>query len=467
MDKVVPSAAAAVADVPDGASILFGGFGVVQAWPNSLLLALRARGTRELTVIFNTPGVGPLSAQPLAEAGLIRKVVASFAAYPTRSTPLEDRLKRGEIALELVPQGTLAERVRAGGAGIPAFYTPTGVGTQVAEGKEHRTFGGREYVLETALRADYAFIRAHRADRHGNLVYRRGGRNLHPAFASGARVTIAEVDEVVEPGEIDPECVVTPGVYVDRVVKTEHPLDVEEIRALSRRYGRAIHVEPRPDIGGLPADLMARRAALLLREGEYVNLGLGLPTLLSNYVGAERDVVLHSENGMLGFGPLAEEGDEDVDMYNASGQLVRMLPGASFFDSVAAHGMARSGRVTTVVLGAFQVSERGDLANWNVPGTGKGGIGGAMDLAAGGARVVVVTYHTTRERQPKLVRACTYPLTAVGCVREIVTDLAYLTVESAGFVLRELAPGVPLERVRELTGAPLQVASGLREMEFA
>src|SRR5262249_36780027 len=155
-----------------------------------------------------------------------------------------------------------------------------------------------------------------------------------------------------EPGALDPESVATPGIYVDRVVRTEHPLAVEEIRALSRRYGRAIHVEPRPDLGGLPPDLMARRAAALLRHGGYVNLGLGLPTLVSNYV-VGRDVVLHSENGMLGFGPLAEEGQEDIDLYNASGQLVSMLPGACFFDSVAAHGMARGGRVSTVVLGAF------------------------------------------------------------------------------------------------------------------
>src|SRR5262245_16742160 len=158
MDKVVPSAARAVADVPDGATLLFGGFGVVQGWPNSLLLALRDHGARDLTLVFNTPGVGPLSAQLLAEAGLVRRVIASFAAYPTRSTPIEEQIRAGKIALELVPQGTLVERVRAGGAGIPAFYTPTGAGTLVAEGKERRTFGTREYVLETALTADYAFI---------------------------------------------------------------------------------------------------------------------------------------------------------------------------------------------------------------------------------------------------------------------------------------------------------------------
>src|SRR5256886_15903616 len=165
MDKVAESAAAAVADVPDGARLLFGGFGVVQGWPNSLLLALRDHGARDLTVIFNTPGVGPLSAQLLAEAGLIRRVIASFAAYPTRPTPIEEQIKAGRIELELVPQGTLAERVRAGGAGIPAFYTPTRVRTLVAQRQEPRTIGGRGDVPADPLKADLALLPTHPADR--------------------------------------------------------------------------------------------------------------------------------------------------------------------------------------------------------------------------------------------------------------------------------------------------------------
>src|SRR5216117_2171113 len=168
MDKVAESAAVAVADVPDGASLLFGGFGVVQGWPNSLLLALRDHGARDLIVIFNTPGVGPLSAQLLAEAGLIRKVIASFAAYPTRPTPIEEQIKAGRIELELLPQGTLAERVRAGGAGIPAFYTPTGVGTLVAEGKEIKSFDGRDFVLERGIVGDFSIVAAWKGDRYGN-----------------------------------------------------------------------------------------------------------------------------------------------------------------------------------------------------------------------------------------------------------------------------------------------------------
>jgi len=465
------SAAEAVADVPDGASILMGGFGVVQSWPSSLITALRAHGSRALTIICNTPGVGPTSPQILAESGQVGRLIASFAAYPTRPTPMEAAIKAGQVALELVPQGTLIERVRAGGAGLAAFFTPTGVGTEIARGKEQREFDGRRYLLEKALRADFAFVRAARADRHGNLVYRGGARNFNPLFATGGRVTIAEVDEIVEPGALDPEAIVTPGIFVDRVVMCERPLDIAAIRELSRRYGKQWDLEVRQrKIGplGIPPDLMTRKAARLLRRGEYVNLGLGLPTLVSNHIAPEDEITLHSENGMLGFGPLASEGNEDVDLYNASGQLVSLLPGASFFHSADAFAMARSGRVSTIVLGGFQVSAKGDLANWNVPATGVGGIGGAMDLAAGDARVIVVMFHLTRDGEPKLLPDCSYPLTATGCVRTVVTDLAVLDIDRAQerFLLRELAPGISVDDVRATTAAPLSVADDVREMEF-
>src|SRR5262249_41230436 len=224
MDKTIASARQAVADIPDGATILIGGFGVVQGWPTSLLEALRDHGARDLTLIANTPGVGPTSPQLLAEAGLVGKLVASYAVYPKQRTPMDAGIRAGRIALELIPQGTLIERIRAGGAGIAAFYTPTGVDTEVTRDREVREFDGRRYVLETALRADFALVRAARADRHGNLVYRRGSRNFNPVMATAARVTIAEADDVVEAGELDPESVVTPGVCVDRVVRSERPL---------------------------------------------------------------------------------------------------------------------------------------------------------------------------------------------------------------------------------------------------
>ncbi len=467
MHKPLFTAAAAVADIPDGARILLGGFGVLQGWSHELLFALRQRGVKNLTIICNSPGFGPFSPQILAENRQIKKLIASFGGYAYRVTPLSEQIGRGEVEFELVPQGTLVERVRAGGAGIPAFFTPTGVGTVVEEGKEKRVFNGREYLLETALRADFSFIRAHKADTHGNLVYRRTARNFNPPFATAADVTIAEVDEVVEPGTLDPEVIATPGIFVHRLVRRETPLRKETVLDLMRRLGRNVMVtaDASGDRRGLSPELMALRAARLLAPGQYVNLGIGLPTLVSDFISDQ--IVLHAENGVLGYGPLAPAGAEDLDLYNASSQLVTMLPGASFFHSAEAFVMARGGHVGTVVLGGFQVAENGDLANWKTPGMGAGAVGGAMDLAAGARTLIVVMFHTTKNGEPKLVRACTYPLTARRCVSWVVTNLALIQVDQEGFLLKELAPGVTLDEALAATAAPLRVAVDVKEMEFS
>ena len=229
MDKVVASFAEAVSDVPDGAVIMMDGFGGPGGMPQRLIAALRDQGARALTIISNSaglPGFGSIADEPvvnhsaLIENGQVKRVVASFPVSPSPSRPnaFELAYRDGKIELELVPQGTLAERIRAGGAGIPAFYTPTGAGTPVAEGKESRTIDGRECVLEYALTADYAFVRAHRADRLGNLVYRGTSRNFNAVMASAAAVTIAEAENLVEPGELEPEAIATPAIYVDRIV---------------------------------------------------------------------------------------------------------------------------------------------------------------------------------------------------------------------------------------------------------
>lgn len=466
MRKPLFTAAAAVADIPNGASILLGGFGVLQGWPHELLFALRERGVKDLTIICNSPGFGPLSPQILAENRQIKKLIASFGGYSYRTTPLSEQIARGEVEFEMVPQGTLVERIRAGGAGIAAFFTPTGVGTVVEEGKEKRVFNGREYLLETALRADFAFIRAHRADVVGNLVYRRTARNFNPPFATAAEITIAEVDEIVESGTLDPEAIVTPGIFVHRLVRRESPLRKETVLDCIRRLGRQVKVSEPSAVGGrgLSPELMALRAARLLTPGQYVNLGIGLPTLISEFVSDQ--VVLHAEDGVLGYGPLAQTGEEDIDLYNASSQLVSLLPGASFFHSADAFVMARGGHLGTVVLGGFQVAENGDLANWKTPGMGAGAVGGAMDLAVGARTLIVVMFHTTKSGEPKLLRTCTYPLTARRCVSWVVTNLALIQVDQEGFLLREVAPGITLAEVQAATGAPLRVAADLREMAF-
>ena len=214
MNKVLPSVEAAAALIPDGATIMVGGFGLCGI-PEHLILALRDRGIRDLTVISNNAGVDDFGLGVLLGARQVRKMIATYVG---ENKEFERQVLNGEIDCELVPQGTFAERIRAGGAGIGGFFTPTGYGTVVAEGKETRLIDGRHHVLELPLRADFALVKGYVGDRLGNLVYRKTARNFNPVMATAATVTIAEVERIVEPGEIDPEVVVTPGIFVRYVV---------------------------------------------------------------------------------------------------------------------------------------------------------------------------------------------------------------------------------------------------------
>ncbi len=215
MNKVYASATDAVADIPDGATLMAGGFGLCGI-PENLILALRDRGVTGLTVVSNNCGVDDFGLGLLLQTRQIKKMISSYVG---ENKEFERQYISGELEVELCPQGTLAERIRAGGAGIPAFFTPTGFGTKVAEGKETRTFDGRNYVMERSLFGDCAIVKAWKADTHGNLVYRKTARNFNPMMATAARITIAEVEEIVQPGELDPDEIHTPGIFVQRVVR--------------------------------------------------------------------------------------------------------------------------------------------------------------------------------------------------------------------------------------------------------
>jgi 3-oxoacid CoA-transferase B subunit len=216
----------------------------------------------------------------------------------------------------------------------------------------------------------------------------------------------------------------------------------------------------------LEREVIAMRVAKEFQDGDVVNLGLGIPTLCSQFVPEGRSIAYHSENGVLNYGPMAEPGEEDVDLTNAGGQFLAWVPGMAFFDSAEAFAMIRGGHVDVAVLGAMQVSERGDLANWMLPERGIGNVGGAMDLAVGARRIIVAMEHVDKTGRPKIVRECTYPPTGIGCVGLIVTDISVIEVVERSLVLREVAPGWTAEEVQQETEARLDFAPDLRVMEL-
>lgn len=456
MDKVVASAAEAVRDIPAGASLGIAGFGVSHRFPSSLITALAEQGTAGLTVYCNGLGQpGYPTAHLLADNHQISRLVTCFSARPGVVSEAEKQIRAGDMTLEMVPQGTLVERMRAGGAGIPALYTPAGAGSAVADGKDVRYFDGRPYLLERAITTDFAFVRAHRGDRLGNLQFRGGSRNFNDSFAKAARVTIAEVDEITDIGGIEPQDVDLPGVFVSRVVLSTAQLDVKNLpMRVARPAGSARSYHGKP---ALARAEIGRRIAALLPDGAVVNLGAGLPTQVANFLG-DRQVILHSENGMLNYGEFVTGDSFDPDLHDAGGSFVSLRPGASFFDSVTSFEIARGGRLDAVVLGAYQVGRNGDLANWSVPGMTGGGIGGAMDLAAGARQVIAMCEHTDSRGQPKLVESCGFEITAPGCVDIIVTDLALLRRTADGFRIDEVAGGFTPAEVIALTGMAVSVA---------
>jgi 3-oxoacid CoA-transferase len=458
---IFESAASAVADVFEGAMVCVGGFGPIRNRPIDLVTALaEVPAARELTIVSNG-----FPHQPLAEHHQVVKFIGAFGgSVYRRAAASEEQIRSGELQFEPSPQGIFTERLRAGAGGIGAFYSPVGVATVVADGKERRVIDGKEYILESALRPDFGLIRAAKADTLGNLSGVGSTLNFHPVMAAASKITVAEVDEIVPAGSIAPEDVTIPSIFVDRLVRHDASLDAQsDAEERVRRARREVNTSEKI---GLTQDQMALKAAQLLKPGQYVNLGMGIPTRVANFIDADSQIFLHAENGILGYGPQPTEDEYEWYYYNAQGQPVTVLPGGAVFDSFAAFTMARGGHLDVVILGGLQVATNGDLANWWAPHMAAGGMGGAMDLCTDVPELIVIMDHTTRDGGLKVLNKCTYPLTGARCVTKLITDLAYIDVVDGRMIVRELAPGVTFNYVQERSEATLEAAPDLQEMRF-
>lgn len=440
--KVVPqiTATQAAALVKDGDVLMGGGFGMT-GHPVHLLHALAETRVKNLTYIGNNVGEPGLGGGRLLRNGQIKKAIGSFF---TSNPEAVQAAQSGALEVQLLPQGSLAEAIRAGGAGIGGFYTPTAFGTVIAQDSETKVMNGQTYVFVPALRANVAFIRAWKGDTAGNLVYRMTEQNFNKAMATAADLVVAEVEHIVPVGELDPNHIHTPGSYVDYLVQAH---------ITSEDLGSSASVSASAKKVSDYRMNMARRALAELKRGDVVNLGIGIPTLVADLITPAHGIILHTENGMLGVGPAPEAGGALDYPVNAGKIPVTALPGASYFDSADSFAMIRGGHVDVAIMGGLQVDEQANLANWAVPGKPLLGVGGAMDLASGAKRLIVTMTHTSQEGEPKIVPQCTLPLTAMNAVDMVITDLAVFAFVEGRLKLLEVMPGAALDEVRAKTSA--------------
>ena len=466
--KFVPNATLALRGVVrPGMKLSVGGFGL-GGLPETLLNEISKHDEAwDLTIASLTASVDGFGLGKLFEGGKVKRMIASYVG---ENKNFEKMYFSGKLEVELTPQGTIAARMYAAGAGIPAFFSPAGCGTIYSEGgipikynesgeveiesppRVVQEFNGHKYVMEEAYHADLALVKAKVADTRGNLIFHGTSRNANPDCAMSGKITIVEAEEIVEAGALDPDAIHLSGVYVDAVIPAaDNEKRIERLRERSDD-------ESEPVITGGRGRIL-RRAAKEFKNGMYTNLGIGLPTMASNYIPDDVHIELHAENGMMGIDKYPRVGQASPDWINAGKETITCIRGGSAFSSSDSFNMVRGGHLDLTMLGALQVSANGDLASWIIPGKLLKGMGGAMDLVCAPETKVIVTMdHCAKDGSPKLLQECTLPLTGKGVIDRIITDMGVFDIDKnnthgGAMMLVEIAPGITVDDVRAATGA--------------
>jgi len=424
-----------------------------------------------MTLISNNGGVENFGIGILLKNHQVKRLMASYVG---ENKEFERQYLKGELEVELIPQGTLAERLRSAGMGIPAFFTPAGYGTFVQSGgfpiklakdgktplimsdpREIRIFNKQPYLMETALRPKFALIKAYKGDTAGNLIFRGSARNFNEDMARAAEFTIAEVEELVEAGKIGPDEAHLPGIHVDRIVKGEK--FEKRIEKLVFYHEGKVQTGPKGSQKASLRERIGRRAALEIKDGDYVNLGIGMPTLIPNFIDENVRCVWQSEIGILGVGRYPKQGEEDPDYINAGKESITVKPGATFFSSSDAFGIMRGHHLDITIIGGMQVSREGDLANWIIPGKLVKGMGGAMDLVTSGSKVIVIMEHNDKYVNPKIMDQCTLPLTGKRVVNMVITEKAVFEFRHFEMFLKEIAKECSMEDIKKSVACDFHV----------